>query len=300
MLIIGHLCIDEKIINNRKKPLELGGSVAYASITCTKNYNYEGSQIKILSKIGYDFPDEFIQLLLDNDVNLDNIIKANCKSTHYILKYVGDKRISLKLDSVCEKISKHDVTERVIRGNKLIYYALIANEIEFNFFKWLKTCFPNKITALDIQGCLRYRNSDNTISLKRKGINKVLKYIDILKMADYESKVLVKSDDYKYIARSATKLGPKIVIITCGQKGSLIYNSENDKFYRIPAVIPENIVDVTGTGDVYFSSFLSEYLRTKDIKYSGHYAATFVSFLIQKRGLNGIPSRELVLDKLEI
>ena len=300
MLIIGHLCIDEKIINGKKCQLELGSSVAYASLSSVKNNYIDGISTTIISKIGYDFPDSFLKILNDNKIHLDHIIKVNSKSTRYILTYINENRTELKLSSVCDKIEIKDIPSNLIKSNSIIYFALIANEVELELFKWMKTNFPKKLICLDIQGILRFKNPDKTIILqKNENIINSLKYIDILKMADYEAKILINSEDFKDISKKSSELGPKIVIITSGYNGSLIYDSKNDKFYKIPAIIPKKVIDVTGCGDVYFSSFLSEYYKTKDLKHSGLFAATFVSFLVQKEGLKGIPNRKIVLDKLK-
>ncbi|MHA1270310.1 MAG: PfkB family carbohydrate kinase [Candidatus Helarchaeota archaeon] len=301
MLIIGHLCIDEKIIDGKRKRLELGSSVAYASITSVKNNYFNGLKTNVVSKIGYDFPIKFLRILKKNKVPIDFIIRADCKSTRYELNYIKEERTSLKLSNVCEKITKNDIPIKLIEKSKIIYFALIANEVELDIFKWLKTNFPDKLICLDIQGILRFKRPDNTIFLdKNDDILNSLSYIDILKMADYEAKVLIDSDNFKHVIKECSKYGPKIVIITSGYKGSLIYDAEKEIYYEIPAIIPKKVVDVTGTGDTYFSSFLSEFYKTKDIKHSGIYAATFVSYLVQKEGLNGMPRRNQVIKKLKV
>jgi len=260
-------------------PLELGSSVAYASLASIKNNYKDGINTTVISKIGYDFPDEFLKILKDNNISLKYIIRAKCKSTRYVLIYKNEERISLKLTSICEKITKEDIPEKLIKENKIIYFALIANEIDLDLFKWIKTNYPDKLICLDIQGVLRFKKPDNSIYLKiNKEIINALKYIDILKLADYEAKIIVDSDNFEYVAKKISEYGPKIVIITSGYKGSLIYDSENDLVFKIPAVVPDNVIDVTGTGDTYFSSFLSEYYKTNDLKHSGLYAATFVYF----------------------
>lgn len=299
MLIIGHLCIDEKIINGKKMPLELGSSVAYASISSVKNNYTDNIETKMVTKIGVDFPNAFLKFLKKNNLNLDYIIRADCISTRYILEYVEEERVSMKLGGLCEKITKEDIPIELINESSIIYFALIANEIELDIFKWIKIKFPDKLTCLDIQGILRHVKPDKTIYLEaNEKIIESLKYIDIIKMADYEAKVLVEDINLEKIAVKTSEFGPKIVIITNGYKGSMIYDSEKKIFHKIPAVIPKKVIDVTGTGDVYFSSFLSEYYKTKDLKHSGLYAATFVSFLVQKEGLKGIPTRDQTLINL--
>lgn len=57
--------------------------------------------------------------------------------------------------------------------------------------------------------------------------------------------------------------GVKEVLLTLGDKGSLIY--VDNRFYEIPAYLVENVADATGCGDTYMAGYL--YMRNKGASY---------------------------------
>ena len=57
--------------------------------------------------------------------------------------------------------------------------------------------------------------------------------------------------------------GVKEVLLTLGDKGSLIYVDE--RFYEIPAYPVENVADATGCGDTYMAGYL--YMRKRGASY---------------------------------
>ncbi len=58
------------------------------------------------------------------------------------------------------------------------------------------------------------------------------------------------------------KKGPRLVIVTLGENGSVAYDGE--EFYKF-GIIPCNVVDSMGAGDSYIAGFLKARLEGKDI-----------------------------------
>jgi bifunctional ADP-heptose synthase (sugar kinase/adenylyltransferase) len=78
-----------------------------------------------------------------------------------------------------------------------------------------------------------------------------------------------------------------ITIITRGSSGADIYQ-RNAHRCHIPAF--ETIeVDPTGAGDVFATAFLIRYHETHDIVDSGIFAACAASFVIERKGIKGVP-----------
>ena len=87
------------------------------------------------------------------------------------------------------------------------------------------------------------------------------------------------------ILDAAVKLadwGVKEVLLTLGDKGSLIYVDE--RFYEIPAYPVENVADATGCGDTYMAGYL--YMRKRGASYqeAGCFAAAMCSVKLQSYG----------------
>lgn len=85
-----------------------------------------------------------------------------------------------------------------------------------------------------------------------------LSYIDFLTPNETEARICAGlSPDYKgsdaEVARELTKMGCKNVIVTLGEKGSLLVN--NSEELLIPAFKITSLVDSTGAGDAFSAAF---------------------------------------------
>ena len=76
-------------------------------------------------------------------------------------------------------------------------------------------------------------------------------------------------------------LGPKIIVKTCGAKGSVIYS--NEEKIKIDAVL-RDAVDPTGAGDSYRAGFLSRFLNGESLEQSGKFASAVSSFIVEHQG----------------
>ncbi|MDD2971019.1 MAG: carbohydrate kinase family protein [Lachnospiraceae bacterium] len=78
--------------------------------------------------------------------------------------------------------------------------------------------------------------------------------------------------------------GPKILIVTVAEKGCYVY-TRNVRF-QIDGV-PNTVVDVTGAGDTFCSSFTFLYNRSKDIQLSAKFAVFASSRAVGHMGARG-------------
>jgi len=66
----------------------------------------------------------------------------------------------------------------------------------------------------------------------------------------------------KDLLKALSGLGPKVCIITDGSNGSLLYDSENNKFLKC-GVMPVDAYERTGAGDAFGSGFLAALIKGK-------------------------------------
>jgi sugar/nucleoside kinase (ribokinase family) len=137
----------------------------------------------------------------------------------------------------------------------------------------------------DPQGLLRSADADGRIHhSKPDGIERIISLFDIVKPNELEAKVLTgidcRKDPYE-AAKIIKSWGPRIVIVTLAELGSVIFDGGG--FIDIPPY-KIDLVDATGAGDTYMAGFTFEYLRTKDLRQSGCFASAVSSIMIEQVG----------------
>lgn len=98
------------------------------------------------------------------------------------------------------------------------------------------------------------------------------------------------------LVRSLSRLGPKIVVVTCGEKGAYIGAAAGTYFVGVTSN-RENRVDATGAGDAFVSGFLAGYLDDmendqRQLEQAISFAALNSGSVVTKiGGQNGLLSR---------
>lgn len=146
--------------------------------------------------------------------------------------------------------------------------SLLSDDFSLDVIKYLS---GKGILSVDVQGYLREVRGEKVFAVDWPDKKKAMKYIDILKVNEYEMDVLTGYSDPIEAAKQLGKWGVKEVLVTLGSLGSIIY--VNDQLYKIPAYPPKKIVDATGCGDTYATGYL--YMRNKGASYeeAGCFAA---------------------------
>jgi sugar/nucleoside kinase (ribokinase family) len=168
----------------------------------------------------------------------------------------------------------------------------ILREISFDLIREIRYNFKG-LFFCDPQGLLRGAGGDNRIyHEKPDGIEEILGLFDIVKPNELEGKVLTGIDcrrDPFEAAKIIKSWGPKIVIITLAELGSIIYDGQ--AFIEIPP-FQVDLVDSTGAGDTYMAGFVHAYLMREPLRNCGTFASCVSSIMIEQVG----PDFDLVED----
>lgn len=112
--------------------------------------------------------------------------------------------------------------------------------------------------------------------------------LDVLIVNSHEYSELAKKAyseiDFKTHSIELSILKDRILIVTDGEKGS--YGYFNNQVIFQPAITVPVILDTTGCGDAYSAGFISEYMKSKDVKKSMENGAQYAAKIIQKIGAN--------------
>lgn len=136
--------------------------------------------------------------------------------------------------------------------------------------------------SVDAQGYLRKVVDENVIAVDWTWKKDAMPYISVIKANEKEMEVLTGCSDPREAARVLAGWGCKEVLLTLGDKGSLIYADGN--FHEIPAYPPTDIVDATGCGDTYMAGYL--YKRSQGAGYdeAGRFAAAMCTIKLEASG----------------
>ena len=134
---------------------------------------------------------------------------------------------------------------------------------------------------------------DFDVDYERNGDDSRFSSVDIgfFNETGYDS---VREDrSYEQQAEKLHSLGMKLVVVTLAEKGCVIYE-EGKKEIRVPAR-KVDVVDVTGAGDTFCSSFCSV-MDEMGIEKAAEFASAAASLCIQSLGARCDLSKEKVLD----
>lgn len=267
---IGHFAIDTILSPKITQPKPtLGGPATYVSVAAAKL----GARVSVVSKVGGDFPEEYLTWLRNNKVDLSGLKQVqHASTTRYALEYV-DRERKLRLQAKAPTISLSDMPRSL--SSAVIHVAPIANEIPNEIIPKLRRSAD--ILSLDPQGFLRSFDEKGNVALRQWQDSDVLAQIDILKSTVDEVKVMTEARDLDSAMRQISDHGIKIVIVTMGIEGSRIFF--DNEFYDIPAS-RSKIVDPTGAGDAYIGAFLAEYMHGKDVLWCASVGSSAASFVV--------------------
>ncbi|MCD6372068.1 MAG: bifunctional hydroxymethylpyrimidine kinase/phosphomethylpyrimidine kinase, partial [Thermococcus sp.] len=80
-----------------------------------------------------------------------------------------------------------------------------------------------------------------------------------------EALVITRAESVEEAAEVLHDWGAKIVVITRGERGVLVYDGQFREFPALP-IRPEEIVDPTGAGDAFAGGFLAGYSRGESME----------------------------------
>jgi len=105
--------------------------------------------------------------------------------------------------------------------------------------------------------------------------------IEMVFLNEAEAKAISQEKGPEDMARKFHDEGAKIVAITLGKKGSLVYDGKGMHNINARDVV---VVDPTGCGDSYIGGFLGEYLVSRDIQKAAGVGTYIASLTAQKKG----------------
>jgi len=287
--LVGHMVVDT-VVRSGEMRKSLGGTVVYGALAALKH----NARPLIISKIGEDFPDEYLLFLSNAGVNLSRVKVTRKPSTRFKLVYHNLDR-TLYLLSRCEDITAYDIRREDVADKPVIVGAVIG-EVSKDALEYISS--RAALTAMDIQGYIRQATEEKEVTLSPSpAIAEAISNTEIIHAELYEAKALWGIEDPLKAGEAFVKTGVAIALITVGEEGSYVVTKE--RALKVPAARPSAVVDATGSGDVYMTVFTIEYHRTGDLALAAAMASAASSFLVEKKGVAGLRPRWVVKKRAE-
>ena len=274
LVIVGTVAFDAIEAPFGKTDKILGGAATFIGLAASQ-CDADGA---IVSVVGGDFPEEYIALLKNHNLNVTGLeIVKEGKTFFWSGKYHNDMntRDTLVTElNVLENFNPkvpdtyHDA-EVVMLGN--LHPAVQLGVIE--------QMQAPKLIVLDTMNFWM----DHTLDLLKEVIAKV----DVITINDEEARQLTGEYSLVVAAKKIMEMGPSHVVIKKGEHGALLFHME--EVFFAPALPLEEVFDPTGAGDTFAGGFTGYLAKTGDYSFENMknaiiYGSALASFCVEKFG----------------
>jgi sugar/nucleoside kinase (ribokinase family) len=248
-----------------------GGAVTYGAVTALRI----GLRPAIVTSASADFTP------VSSASGIPHHVAPSDRTTTFHNTYADGRRRQL-LKGVAARITPADVPPGW-RPAPLVLLGPLADEVDAA----LARHFPGSLVAADIQGWLRQWDSSGLVRPRRWEGRDVLPHVDV---------AVVSADDVDDdgLVELWAQVTPMLVV-TLGAEGARLCHEGH--WRHVPAFRTHE-VDPTGAGDVFATAFLIRYSETQDPLESARFACCTASFCVEADGLDGIPTRAQVEERL--
>lgn len=287
LLVVGTVAFDAIETPFGKTDKIVGGAASYISLAAS----YYTRDIHLVSVVGDDFPQEFLNTLKNQGVDLEGLqIKKGEKSFFWAGRYHNDLNSRDTLDTQLNVLEHFDPI--VPESAKTPDFLMLGNLVPAIQQKVINQMAKRpKLIVMDTMNFW--------MDIAMDDLMKTIAMVDVLTINDSEARQL--SGEYSLVkaAQKILAMGPKVLIIKKGEHGALLFNK--DEVFFAPALPLEEVYDPTGAGDSFAGGFIGYLAQTRDISFENMkraliYASAMASFTVEKFGterLIGLSQKEI-------
>jgi len=287
ILVVGTLAFDNIETPFGKAERIVGGAANYIALSAS----YFTNSIDIVSIIGNDFPEDYLNFLDKRGINTRGIEKVrNKKSFSWTGKYHLDMntRDTLSTDlNVLEEFNPQIAVNS--RTPDILMLGNLTPSVQLSVLNQMKE--RPQLVVLDTMNFW--------MDTQLETLLEVLKGIDVLTINDEEARQLSGEYSLKKASKRILEMGPKYLIIKKGENGALLFHE--DKIFFAPALPLEDVFDPTGAGDTFAGGFIGYLAKSKTLNFDNFktaliHGSVMASFCVEDFG----PQRLMKLEAFEI
>lgn len=274
LLIVGTVAFDAIETPFGKTDKILGGAGTYIGLSAA-NFNVDSA---VVSVVGDDFPQNYLDLLTGNNINIDGLeIVKGGKTFFWSGKYHNDLNTRDTLDTQLNVLA--DFQPIVPEAYKDADFVMLGNLHPLVQLSVLEQIKSPKLVILDTMNFWMDNTWDDLL--------KVIAKVDVITINDEEARQLSGEHSLVKAARKIGEMGPKYVVIKKGEHGALLFHKE--EIFFAPALPLEEVFDPTGAGDTFAGGFAGYLAKTEDISFENMknaiiYGSNLASFCVEKFG----------------
>ena len=287
LLIVGTVAFDAIETPFGKTDKILGGAGTYIGLSAS-NFNLQSA---IVSVVGDDFPQEYLDLLTNKNIDISGIEVVKGGKTFF---WSG--------------LYHNDLNSRDTLATELNVLADFQPKVPQNFKNadvvMLGNLHPlvqsSVLDQMDVKPKLVVLDTMNFwMDCALPELLEVIKRIDVITINDEEARQL--SGEYSLVkaAEKIHAMGPEFVVIKKGEHGALLFHDH--QIFFAPALPLEEVFDPTGAGDTFAGGFAGYITQSENVSYENMksaiiYGSNLASFCVEKFGTE----RMVNLDKHEV
>jgi sugar/nucleoside kinase (ribokinase family) len=287
LLIVGTVAFDAIETPFGKTDKILGGAATFIGLSAS----YFNVKSGIVSVVGEDFPQEYLDLLTERNIDISGIeIVKGGKTFFWSGRYHNDMNSRDTLATELNVLA--DFNPVVPQDFKNAEVVMLGN-----LHPLVQTGVLNQMTTKPKLVVLDTMNFWMDCALPE--LLDVIKRVDVITINDEEARQL--SGEYSLVKAAATiqTMGPKYVVIKKGEHGALIFHNEH--IFFAPALPLADVFDPTGAGDTFAGGFSGFIAQQGDVSFNTMKTAiiqgsNLASFCVEKFGTE----RMVGLDRKEV
>lgn len=253
LLTVGTVAFDKLESPFGKTDKILGGAATYISMASS----LLGVETGLVSVVGGDFPQEYIDLLKSKNVDLAGLeIVADGKTFFWEGKYHNDLNTR---DTLTTELNVLETFNPVVPQNWKNADVLMLGNLHPLVQAGVLEQMENrpKLVVLDTMNFW--------MDCAWEELMAVIKNVDVISINDEEARQMSGEYSLRKAARKIAEMGPKTVIIKKGEHGALLF--QGDQVFYAPALPMEEVFDPTGAGDTFAGGFSGYLAKTNDFSF---------------------------------
>ncbi|MFT7250455.1 MAG: sugar/nucleoside kinase (ribokinase family) [Flavobacterium sp.] len=283
LLIVGTVAFDAIETPFGKTDKILGGAATYIGFSASF-FNVKSA---IVSVVGDDFPQEYLDLLTNKNIDISGIeVVKGGKTFFWSGKYHNDLNSRDTLETQLNVLADFDpVVPNDFKDAEVVMLGNLHPLVQSSVLEQM-TSTP-KLIVLDTMNFW--------MDCALPELMDVIKRVDVITINDEEARQL--SGEYSLVKAAAKihTMGPKYVVIKKGEHGALLFEGKNVFF--APALPLEEVFDPTGAGDTFAGGFSGYIAQSKNVSFDNMkngiiYGSNLASFCVEKFGTERMENLE--------